>query len=101
MSQKIIITSQEYLNLQKKLVYLEEISKKNIEDLQVSLESDLTENFPLLALHEKQMQITQEIGNLRSILDRAEINQKIDPGRVGLGSIVSYALLPDKKEKIT
>ena len=99
---KITITPREYLILQERLTYLEETSKKNIEDLQTSLDSDLTENFALTDLHEKQIQIKQEIDNLRSTLEKAEtISQKTNQKFVELGSIVSYTLLPDKKEKIT
>ena len=101
MSKKIIITPKERLILQKKLIYLEMCSEKNIEDLQASLDSDLTENFALTKLHEKQVQTKQEIDNLRNILEEAEISQKNNQDFVELGSIVSYALLPDKQEKIT
>ena len=101
MNRKIIITPKEHLIQQKRLVYLEEVSKKNIENIRIFSDSDSIENFALTSLQEKQAKITQEIDNLREFLGRAEINQKTNQGVVELGSIVSYVLLPNKKEKIT
>lgn len=101
MNRKIIITLKERLFYEKKLTYLEEVSKKNVEDIQIFSDSDSVENFALTSLCEKQAKIIQEIDNLRSILDRAEIGQKTNQQLVELGSIVSYVVLPDKKEKIT
>ena len=101
MGKKIIITPKENLIQQKRLTYLEEVSKKNIENIRIFSDSDSVENFALTSLQEEQAKIIQEIDNLREFLDRAEINQKTNQGFIELGSIVSYTLLPNKKEKIT
>jgi transcription elongation factor GreA len=101
MSGKIIITPKERLILQKKLVYLEEVSKKNIENIQIFSDVDSIENFALTSLYEEQAKIIKEIDNLKNILDRVEIKQKTSQKFVELGSIVSYTLLPNKEEKIT
>src|SRR3954468_4981012 len=102
MNKKFTLTPKDLILQQERLAYLEKTSKENIEDLQTSLDTDLKEDFALTALHEKQHQIKQEIDNLRSFLEKAEIiSQKNNQNFVELGSMVTYTLLPDKKEKIT
>lgn len=91
MSNKVAVTKEGLLELQKELDYLIHTVRKEVkEELQAAREQgDLSENADYDAARDRQAKIEARIRELESMLSNIEIiNEKKKSKRVGLGSVV-------------
>ncbi len=101
MSNKVAVTKDGLLELQKELEYLIHTVRKEVkEELQAAREQgDLSENADYDAARDRQAKIEARIRELESMLNNIEIiNEKKKSKRVGLGSIVKIKELDTSDE---
>lgn len=101
MSNKVAVTKEGLLELQKELDYLIHTVRKEVkEELQAAREQgDLSENADYDAARDRQAKIEARIRELESMLNNIEIiNEKKKSKRVGLGSIVKIKELDTSDE---
>lgn len=100
MNRKIIVTPENYLSLQEKIISLEKINESVIERLGLAaLDGDLSENYDFVLLQEKKEILAREIATLRIKLESVEVCPKNNSTFfVELGSIVSFMILSSKKQ---
>lgn len=101
MSNKVAVTKEGLLELQKELDYLIHTVRKEVkEELQAAREQgDLSENADYDAARDRQAKIEARIRELESMLNNIEIiNDKKKSKRVGLGSVVRIKELDTDEE---
>ncbi|NLW28851.1 MAG: transcription elongation factor GreA [Erysipelothrix sp.] len=101
MSNKVAVTKEGLLELQKELDYLIHTVRKEVkEELQAAREQgDLSENADYDAARDRQAKIEARIRELESMLNNIEIiNEKKKSKRVGLGSVVRIKELDTDEE---
>lgn len=101
MSNKVAVTKEGLLELQKELDYLIHTVRKEVkEELQAAREQgDLSENADYDAARDRQAKIEARIRELESMLNNIEIiNEKKKSKRVGLGSVVKIKELDTSEE---
>ena len=101
MNKKVIITSESYSILKKKITSLEKTKAEIAERLSLtSLDSDLSENGDFTTLLGNLEETEQNLARLNLLLANAEIFQKISNSKlIGLGSKVTYKIINTREEK--
>ena len=102
MSNKVYLTNEGFLEIEEELNYLKEVKRpeviKALKDARAL--GDLSENADYDAARNEQAQIEGRISELEKILETAEIIEKRDTDKVGLGTTVKIKYLEEDDEDI-
>ena len=102
MSNKVYLTNEGFLEIEEELNHLKEIKRpeiiKALKDARAL--GDLSENADYDAARNEQAQIEGRISELEKILETAEIIEKRDTDKVGLGTTVKIKYLEEDDEDI-
>ena len=102
MSNKVYLTNEGFLEIEEELNHLKEIKRpeiiKALKDARAL--GDLSENADYDAARNEQAQIEGRIAELEKILETAEIIEKRDTDKVGLGTTVKIKYLEEDDEDI-
>ena len=97
MSNKVYLTNEGFLEIEEELNHLKEVKRpeviKALKDARAL--GDLSENADYDAARNEQAQIEGRIAELEKILETAEIIEKRDTDKVGLGSTVTIRYLDE------
>ena len=97
MSNKVYLTNEGFLEIEEELNYLKEVKRpeiiKALKDARAL--GDLSENADYDAARNEQAQIEGRILELEKILETAEIIEKRDSDKVGLGATVTVRYLDE------
>ena len=102
MSNKVYLTNECFLEIEEELNHLKEVKRpeiiKALKDARAL--GDLSENADYDAARNEQAQIEGRIAELEKILETAEIIEKRDTDKVGLGTTVKIKYLEEDDEDI-
>lgn len=102
MSNKVYLTNEGFLEIEEELNHLKEVKRpeiiKALKDARAL--GDLSENADYDAARNEQAQIEGRIAELEKILETAEIIEKRDTDKVGLGTTVKIKYLEEDDEDI-
>ena len=102
MSNKVYLTNEGFLEIEEELNYLKEVKRpeviKALKDARAL--GDLSENADYDAARNEQAQVEGRISELEKILETAEIIEKRDTDKVGLGTTVKIKYLEEDDEDI-
>ena len=102
MSNKVYLTNEGFLEIEEELNHLKEVKRpeiiKALKDARAL--GDLSENADYDAARNEQAQIEGRILELEKILETAEIIEKRDTDKVGLGTTVKIKYLEEDDEDI-
>jgi len=102
MSNKVYLTNEGFLEIEEELNHLKEVKRpeiiKALKDARAL--GDLSENADYDAARNEQAQIEGRIAELEKILETAEIIEKRDTDKVGLGTTVKIKYLEEDDEEI-
>ena len=97
MSNKVYLTNEGFLEIEEELNHLKEVKRpeiiKALKDARAL--GDLSENADYDAARNEQAQIEGRISELEKILETAELIEKTDTDKVGLGTIVTVRYLDE------
>ena len=97
MSHKVYLTNEGFLEIEEELNYLKEVKRpeviKALKDARAL--GDLSENADYDAARNEQAQVEGRISELEKILETAEIIEKRDTDKVGLGTTVVLRYLDE------
>ena len=97
MSNKVYLTNEGFLEIEEELNHLKEVKRpeiiKALKDARAL--GDLSENADYDAARNEQAQIEGRISELEKILETAEIIEKRDTDKVGLGTTVKIKYLEE------
>ena len=103
MSNKVYLTNEGFLEIEEELNYLKEVKRpeiiKALKDARAL--GDLSENADYDAARNEQAQIEGRILELEKILETAEIIEKRDSDKVGLGATVTVRYLDEDDDDDT
>ena len=102
MSNKVYLTNEGFLEIEEELNHLKEVKRpeiiKALKDARAL--GDLSENADYDAARNEQAQIEGRIAELEKILETAEIIEKRDTDKVGLGTTVKIKYLEEDDEDV-
>ena len=102
MSNKVYLTNEGFLEIEEELNHLKEVKRpeiiKALKDARAL--GDLSENADYDAARNEQAQIEGRIAELEKILETAEIIEKRDTDKVGLGTTVKIKYLEEDDDEI-
>ena len=102
MSNKVYLTNEGFLEIEEELNYLKEVKRpeviKALKDARAL--GDLSENADYDAARNEQAQVEGRISELEKILETAEIIEKRDTDKVGLGTTVKIKYLEEDDDDI-
>lgn len=102
MSNKVYLTNEGFLELEEELNHLKEVKRpeiiKALKDARAL--GDLSENADYDAARNEQAQIEGRIVELEKLLETAEIIEKRDTDKVGLGATVKIKYLEEDDEDV-
>ena len=102
MSNKVYLTNEGFLEIEEELNYLKEVKRpeviKALKDARAL--GDLSENADYDAARNEQAQVEGRISELEKILETAEIIEKRDTDKVGLGTTVKIKYLEEEDDDI-
>ena len=100
MSNKVYLTNEGFLEIEEELNHLKEVKRpeiiKALKDARAL--GDLSENADYDAARNEQAQIEGRISELEKILETAEIIEKRDTDKVGLGTTVTVRYLDEDED---
>ena len=100
MSNKVYLTNEGFLEIEEELNHLKEVKRpeviKALKDARAL--GDLSENADYDAARNEQAQVEGRIKELELLLEKAELIEKRDTDKVGLGTIVKVKYLDDDEE---
>ena len=100
MSNKVYLTNEGFLEIEEELNHLKEVKRpeiiKALKDARAL--GDLSENADYDAARNEQAQIEGRILELEKILETAELIEKTDTDKVGLGTTVTVRYLDEEDE---
>ena len=101
MSNKVYLTNEGFLEIEEELNHLKEVKRpeiiKALKDARAL--GDLSENADYDAARNEQAQVEGRISELEKILETAEIIEKRDTDKVGLGTTVTIRYLDEDDEE--
>ena len=101
MSNKVYLTNEGFLEIEEELNHLKEVKRpeviKALKDARAL--GDLSENADYDAARNEQAQIEGRISELEKILETAEIIEKRDTDKVGLGTTVTIKYLDEDDDE--
>ena len=102
MSNKVYLTNEGFLEIEEELNHLKEVKRpeiiKALKDARAL--GDLSENADYDAARNEQAQIEGRISELEKILETAEIIEKRDTDKVGLGATVKIKYLEEDDDEV-
>ena len=102
MSNKVYLTNEGFLEIEEELNHLKEVKRpeviKALKDARAL--GDLSENADYDAARNEQAQIEGRISELEKLLETAEIIEKRDTDKVGLGATVKIRYLEEEDDDI-
>lgn len=102
MSNKVYLTNEGFLEIEEELNHLKEVKRpeviKALKDARAL--GDLSENADYDAARNEQAQIEGRISELEKLLETAEIIEKRDTDKVGLGATVKIRYLEEDEDDI-
>ena len=102
MSNKVYLTNEGFLEIEEELNHLKEVKRpeiiKALKDARAL--GDLSENADYDAARNEQAQIEGRISELEKILETAELIEKRDTDKVGLGTTVTIRYLDEDEEEV-
>ena len=100
MSNKVYLTNEGFLEIEEELNHLKEVKRpeiiKALKDARAL--GDLSENADYDAARNEQAQIEGRISELEKILETAELIEKTDTDKVGLGTTVTVRYLEEEDD---
>ena len=97
MSNKVYLTNEGFLEIEEELNHLKEVKRpeviKALKDARAL--GDLSENADYDAARNEQAQVEGRIKELEQLLEKAELIEKADNGKVSLGSTVKIKYVED------
>ena len=97
MSNKVYLTNEGFLEIEEELNHLKEVKRpeviKALKDARAL--GDLSENADYDAARNEQAQVEGRIKELEQLLEKAELIEKQDTGKVSLGSTVKIKYIDD------
>ena len=102
MSNKVYLTNEGFLEIEEELNHLKEVKRpeviKALKDARAL--GDLSENADYDAARNEQAQVEGRIAELEKLLETAEIIERKDTDKVGLGATVTIEFLDDDDDDV-
>ena len=102
MSNKVYLTNEGFLEIEEELNYLKDVKRpeviKALKDARAL--GDLSENADYDAARNEQAQVEGRIKELEILLEKAELIEKKDTDKVGLGTTVIIKYIDEEDEEI-
>ena len=102
MSNKVYLTNEGFLEIEEELNHLKEVKRpeviKALKDARAL--GDLSENADYDAARDEQAQVEGRIKELEQLLEKAELIEKRDTDKVGLGTTVKIKYIDDDDDDV-